>query len=846
MKKTLNFMAMALILLATACKDDEVRVPVLTVNPEELTIGREGGAVTFEVTSDSKWVVTNGAAWFSSDKTSGEGDATITVTVQASEQPTQRVDSIRLTSGTTLARVAIKQFAYYEDILGFVPDANLKTALAALLDTSNPKDGKVSTDEANVCKQLDLSSKQIASLDGLEYVPNLEVLNASNNAIETIDLAKTPNLTTLDCSGNQLAELDLSSVTSLTTLNCSGNELAALDFSNATGLTTLDCSDNELTALDLSPLTALTALDCSGNDWDGDRIDISANTSLVNLDLTGTGILYVNVSTGFVEANLTYQPDNLRFRNTESAFLSALPGVIRFAQDDASSSQIIAITSNVDWTITGAPGWVTLSATEGHDNASITVTINSTNDSQRERSANVTIAGDGKSTSVIVRQDALPIDALAIDKQRIDNASVAGTQTFELLTGRSYEIAIDRETQWNTEGEVIDNEWFSVSTTSGSGAADITVNFQENPYKYARLGSITITETDGGETTDQKVLLVRQEGNAIPQNDDDLFNYLPDPNLQNALLAVTSLAKTAEGKITVGTAKGYVSHVLIVLGREMQTALNLSGQNIQSLVGIELFESLTLVNFSNNSITSNNRNQFKVLDLSRNTSLIKMDAGNILELVAADVSNSTGLTDFTSSYSKLVELDFSSNPNLVNVQSNGGGTTTGNDDLGRLRRINLTNCPNLEGLQLACNLLKEIDLSQNSKIRTTIYLRKNLLTTVDFSALQSVATLNLDDNRLENVILPDRPAVTQDLTVSVKNSATYGEGKSFNDVRMLDASKCFGIYNVDVAGNANFTFLYIPDPHDNATVTLRNVENLNDGELVTDRIKLGPPPTAGQ
>lgn len=63
-------------------------------------------------------------------------------------------------------------------------------------------DGKVSLEEANAVKYIDISSSKLTSLKGIEYFPNLIKLDCSNNQLTFLDVSNNEELVTLDCSRN--------------------------------------------------------------------------------------------------------------------------------------------------------------------------------------------------------------------------------------------------------------------------------------------------------------------------------------------------------------------------------------------------------------------------------------------------------------------------------------------------------------------------------------------------------------------------------------------------------------------------------------------------------------------
>jgi hypothetical protein len=323
--------------------------------------------------------------------------------------------------------------------------------------------------------------------------------------------------------------------------------------------------------------------------------------------------------------------------------------------------------------------------------------------------------------------------------------------------------------------------------------------------KGTRLGCITIAELNGTDTTALQMILVRQNSSVVPQDDDGLLDYVPDANFQAVLLA-TSVTKTPEGIITVATAKAY----------NPTTGLSIYN-NISSLVSIELFTSLEKLYLGAGSENVTTRNRTEVLDFSHNAALTYMDAKFVRELLVADISACPNFSSLIVSYAKLGDLDFTANLKLTLLNCNGGITSSGTADVGRLRNVNITGCPDLTNLQLVCNHLTELDLSNNTKLATTVYLRRNHLKTLDASGLENVTTLNLKDNALESIILPVRTNATT-LTLNVDNTTDYGSDKMFNNLSMVDASKTFGVYQIDVSRNPNCTTIYFPISHDNTNV----------------------------
>ena len=168
------------------------------------------------------------------------------------------------------------------------PDANFRSALLSLYP-----DGYIS-DIASVT-YLDVHSKGIYNLKGIELFTGLEKLICYSNSISSLDVSNNTNLTYLDCDNNGMTSLKINNTkltyldcgpnnltsiallpATLETIYCNGNNftsfgvvsrsaLKTLNISNCTSLTSLNCYDNNLTTLNVSGNTAMTYLSCEKN-----------------------------------------------------------------------------------------------------------------------------------------------------------------------------------------------------------------------------------------------------------------------------------------------------------------------------------------------------------------------------------------------------------------------------------------------------------------------------------------------------------------------------------------------------------------------------------------------------
>lgn len=125
------------------------------------------------------------------------------------------------------------------------PDPNFRHYLWTEVD-SDP-DGWLSELDVASAIMFNLAEKNITSLQGIEYFPNLMLLYCQNNQLTSLDLSKNKNLTQVFCLNNQLTTLDVSGNTKLEMLLCNNNQLTSLRVSPKNEvLKYVQCQSNRL------------------------------------------------------------------------------------------------------------------------------------------------------------------------------------------------------------------------------------------------------------------------------------------------------------------------------------------------------------------------------------------------------------------------------------------------------------------------------------------------------------------------------------------------------------------------------------------------------------------------
>jgi hypothetical protein len=144
------------------------------------------------------------------------------------------------------------------------PDPNFKNAILENgIDLD--KDKEIQLNEAEAVTVLNVSSKGITDLTGIEAFKSLRELSCNWNELTIIDVSKNDSLEGLFCASNHLTKIDLSKNLMLSALAVDENPLTVLGLTNNENLNKLTCTKTSLTVLDLTKNLKLIQLNCTSN-----------------------------------------------------------------------------------------------------------------------------------------------------------------------------------------------------------------------------------------------------------------------------------------------------------------------------------------------------------------------------------------------------------------------------------------------------------------------------------------------------------------------------------------------------------------------------------------------------
>lgn len=216
-------------------------------------------------------------------------------------------------------------------------------------------------------------------------------------------------------------------------------------------------------------------------------ITVSPNPSST---ATRTAVVKVSNTSGTIVRDVTISQSP----NAESLELSM--STMNFT--NAAGSQDVTITSNTHWTITGSASWLTLNKTEGDNNGSVRITVE-TNTSKSEREVVLTITGSGGiSKQLTVKQQGDTSTDFRVSTTEVSANAVAGTVQFNIIGDAQWTISTNRN-------------WATPSTTYGEGNASITVSLTDNTSEETREAVITVSSNTKSET-----VTIRQSAGTKP------------------------------------------------------------------------------------------------------------------------------------------------------------------------------------------------------------------------------------------------------------------------------------------------------------------------------------------
>ena len=459
-----------------------------------------------------------------------------------------------------------------------------------------------------------------------------------------------------------------------------GINVDGLSISDLTGIEAfplinlLSCQNNQLTSIDVSNNTALVFLYVSGNQISS--LDVSANTVLENLRCGQNLLTSLDLST-ITSVKYLYANDN----------------------------QITSLN------VANNAGLLNLECNQ-NDLTSLDVTNNPLLENLR---------------------------VVANELTSIDISSNPLLQRINFQDNQFTELDLTSNEDL-TEIYCQNNQLTSLNMQNGSNTGLLFFNATNNPsLQCIQVDDVAYMQTNWNAAVDPQ---------ASFSTDCSCIVYIPDSNLFLALINDNNINTNNNGLIECDEAGSYTG------------AINVSGLNITDLTGIEAFTSITSLNASNNQLTSIDvsantalqslqveNNLLTSLDISNNTALIILQSFNN-PLTSLDVSANTALTEIFANNNQLTSIDVSNNTALTSLQL----------ESNQLTALNVTANTAIQNLYITNNAINNIDVSGLNNL-LYFYTGGNQLTSLDLSANPLLQLLYCENNQLSNLDLSANTAL---------------------------------------------------------------------------------------
>ncbi len=694
------------------------------------------------------------------------------------------------------------------------PDANFRTIVTgSAIDTTD--DDVLSDSEIQAVASLDVNGSSISDLKGIEYFTALTYLDCRNNRLTSLDVSNSTALTQLYCNDNQLPSLDVSKNTALTTLWCYSNKLTSLDVSKNTALTTLFCHHNQLKSLDVSKNTALTGLQCYNNLLTSLNVANGNNNILTGLvDFRfNSDLTCIQTDTGAGLSN--WQRDNgasysidCRYINEanfpDANFRAIVTGsAIDTTDDDLLSDSEIQAVTNLDVSsknisdLKGIEYFTALTILNCFSNQLPSLDVSKNTALTRlECYANSLTSLDVSKNTALTRLNCRTNQLTGLDVSK----NTALTR-LDCYTNSLTSLDVSKNTAL-TYLSCHTNQLTSLDLKNGLNNILTTFNATSNTNLTCIQADATTVPSGANWTKDAGASYSTR---CLYIND---INF-PDANFR-AIVTGSAIDTTDDD---------------VLSDSEIQavTSLDVSGETISDLTGIEHFTALTILNCFSNQLPS--------LDVSKNTALTRLEC-YANQLTSLDVSNNTALTILYCYGNQLPSLDTSNNTALTRLDCYANQLTS----------LDVSKNTALTRLECYANSLTSLDVSKNTAL-TRLDCYTNSLTSLDVSKNTALTYLSCSTNQLPSLDVSSNTALTYlschtnqltSLDVS-KNTALTNLFCFTNQLTGLDVSKntaltrleCYAnqLPSLDVSKNTALTYLSC---HTNQLTSLDLKNGLNN------------------
>lgn len=659
---------------------------------------------------------------------------------------------------------------------------------------------------------LDLRDNVLLSSVDVSVLSSLQTLRLNNSsAISSIDVSNNLALTTLDAISTGLTSLDVRANTALRSLAVRFTNITSLDLSNNVALETLDVQNMSMTTLDLSNNVALTSLQAKAGAFTSMNIKNGNNTNMTTLSIhTNPSLKCVLVDdTAYATTNFTGIDAGLVF-NTVSCDMTSIPddnfeayleanslgnGV---ANDDLVFTHNIASVIGLDVDnqnisdLTGLEDFTALEALNARNNGLTTIDVSTNTNLSHLFLDNNSLTTINISALTALEEIGLTgntgITSLSVSSfASLENIEIRNTGITSLdVTSNAQLISLDIRETGITSLDLTQNPNLNTFRANDSSLASLDIRNGQNTnittFDTTGAASLTCVNVDDANYSTTNWTNIASGTRFAP---DCSYIYMPDDNFEMYAETHDDRGRTVLMGDSSSLGNGVMDNYVVPTKTTLVSNLNISGENISDLTGIEGFDFVTNLNVSNNNITT--------LDLTGINTVSILQASN----------NPITTIDVSSSFLQILDI---SDTNLTSINlSNQFGLTNIDADNVPLTALDVSTVTGLTDLNLSNTNLTALDVSANTSLRD-----------LDFSGSSNLATLNLG---------PNLNLRTLDISQTSVGSLSLAGNLNLDDLDISNTS----ITSLDLSSNTGLTKFTAQ----NSALTALNFKNGNNANITT-------------
>ncbi|KUO68439.1 MAG: hypothetical protein APF83_00510 [Lutibacter sp. BRH_c52] len=629
-----------------------------------------------------------------------------------------------------------------------IPDANFEQALIDFGFDTNGLTGNIKKCEAASIIDLDLNSKNISSLAGIEHFVGLRYLYCYNNLLTEIYLGNKQNLLNLDLGSNSLTTIDVSNYHNLVSLSIWGNQLTSLDVNQNLNLEDLHCSSNKLTTMNISANSKLKVLNIANNklvnlniangnnanfikvDWADFSFEARDNPALMCIQVDAN--IINNIPADWFKDDAASYNENCPTINCDE--LVAIPDV-NFEQalidlgfdtngltgnikkcEAASIIDLDLNNKNIS-SLSGIEHFVGLRYLYCHNNLLTEINLG-------EKPNLINLHCGGNSLTSIDVSNYPNLASLHIWVNKLTILDVSNNHNLEDLicsTNKLKTLDISSNAKLRYMN-FADNQLVNLNIANGNNANFSHPEWVDYSFDARYNPALKCIQVDAGIINNIPSDWFKDEAASYNENcpiiNCDELVAIPDANFEQAL-------------IDLGIDTNGLTGDILKCDAAAVNSLDIHDRSISDLTGIEAFVNLkALYPYGN---------QLLALNVSNNT-LLEYLLLNDNQVINLDLSNNTLLKGLNIDRNSMENLILGNHPDLSFIYGSGNALTS----------IDVLNCPKLKTLSVGGSKLKNVDLTSNGLLEEII-VHWNLLTELDISSNPNVSFLLCEGNQLINL-----------------------------------------------------------------------------------------------